>query len=78
MEAVPVGDRADRFLEAGGTLVLTVDASALPVTLEAVLAQTDADPTCSVTVDAAVTTALLAKAHAGQLGAWAVAGAAPS
>ena len=64
---VPPGDRAVRFLAAGGTLVLTVQPSLLGEMVDAVLARSDADPDFSVVVDAAVHTALLAKARAGLL-----------
>ncbi|PWW21839.1 beta-N-acetylhexosaminidase [Geodermatophilus normandii] len=66
-EDVPPGDRAVRFLGAGGTLVLTVDAEIYPEMLDAVLARAEADPAFSATVDAAVRTALAAKARAGLL-----------
>jgi beta-glucosidase-like glycosyl hydrolase len=65
VQAVPPGERAVRFLAAGGTLVLTVDATVLPQMIEAVLAQAAADPAYSAAVDAAVRTALLAKARSG-------------
>ncbi|MGX5654035.1 glycoside hydrolase family 3 N-terminal domain-containing protein [Geodermatophilus nigrescens] len=65
---VPPGDRAVRFLEAGGTLVLTVDPAVYPEMLDAVLARAEADPAFSEVVDAAVRTALTAKAEAGLLG----------
>ncbi len=64
---VPPGDRAVRFLAAGGTLVLTVDAGVWPTMADAVLARAEADPAFSATVDAAVVTALTAKARAGLL-----------
>jgi beta-N-acetylhexosaminidase len=64
---VPPGERAVRFLAAGGTLVLTVDASIVPGMIEAVLARSSADPAFAAQVDDAVHTALLAKAHAGLL-----------
>ncbi|MGY1684719.1 glycoside hydrolase family 3 N-terminal domain-containing protein [Geodermatophilus sp. SYSU D00867] len=67
-EDVPPGDRAVRFLEAGGTLVLTVTEDVYPEMLDAVLARDGADPGFSATVDAAVRTALTAKAEAGLLG----------
>ncbi|MGY1786709.1 glycoside hydrolase family 3 N-terminal domain-containing protein [Geodermatophilus sp. SYSU D00698] len=67
-EDVPPGDRAVRSLEAGGTLVLTVTEDVYPEMLDAVLARAEADPEFSVTVDAAVRTALTAKAEAGLLG----------
>jgi hypothetical protein len=64
---VPPGDRAVRFLEAGGTLVLTVRASIYPQMLQAVLDRDAADPAFAATVDAAVQTALVAKARTGLL-----------
>jgi beta-N-acetylhexosaminidase len=65
---VPPGDRAVRFLDAGGTLVLTVTADVYPEMRDAVLARAQADPAFARTVDAAVRTALTAKAEAGLLG----------
>src|SRR3954447_16901650 len=65
--AVPAGERAVRFLAAGGTLVLTVDAGVVPEMIDAVLARSAADPAFAAQVDAAVRTALLAKARAGLL-----------
>jgi beta-N-acetylhexosaminidase len=65
--AVPPGDRAVRFLAAGGTLVLTVDAGVVPQMIDAVLARSAADPAFATQVDAALHTALLAKARAGLL-----------
>ncbi|WP_158548583.1 glycoside hydrolase family 3 N-terminal domain-containing protein [Blastococcus sp. TF02A-26] len=62
------GDRAVRFLAAGGTLVLTVTAAVLPAMIDGVLARAEADPAFSAQVDAAVRTALLAKAERGLLG----------
>jgi beta-glucosidase-like glycosyl hydrolase len=64
---VPPGERAVRFLAAGGTLVLTVDASIVPGMIDAVLERSSADPAFAAQVDDAVQTALLAKAHAGLL-----------
>jgi beta-glucosidase-like glycosyl hydrolase len=66
--SVPAGQRAVRFLAAGGTLVLTVDAAVLPAMESAVAAAADADPAFAATVDAAARTALLAKARSGLLG----------
>ncbi|MGR7024923.1 glycoside hydrolase family 3 N-terminal domain-containing protein [Geodermatophilus sp. URMC 62] len=68
VQDIPPGERATRFLEAGGTLVLTVDPDVYPAMLDAVLARAEADPAFSATVDAAVRTALTAKARAGLLG----------
>jgi beta-N-acetylhexosaminidase len=64
---VAPGERAVRFLGAGGTLVLTVDASLVPEMIDAVLARADGDPAFSARVDAAVRTALEAKERAGLL-----------
>lgn len=66
--SVPVGERAVRFLDAGGTLVLTVAPGTFPEMLQAVVARDAADPEFAAAVDAAVRTALLAKAEAGLLG----------
>ena len=67
VQAVPVGERAVRFLAAGGTLVLTVDPTIVPEMIDAVLARADADAGFAAQVDASVRTALLAKARAGLL-----------
>jgi beta-N-acetylhexosaminidase len=68
VQAVPAGERAVRFFAAGGTLVLTVDASLVPGMIDAVLARSAGDPAFAAQVDAALHTALLAKAEAGLLG----------
>ena len=65
---VPPGERAVRFLAAGGTLVLTVDPAIVPEMIDAVIARSEADPAFAATVDDAVRTALLAKDAAGLLG----------
>jgi beta-glucosidase-like glycosyl hydrolase len=67
VEAVPAGERAVRFLGAGGTLVLTVDPGLVPQMIDAVLARSNSDPAFAAQVDSALHTALLAKAHAGLL-----------
>jgi beta-N-acetylhexosaminidase len=64
---LPAGDRAVRFLAAGGTLALTVDPATLAPMIDAVAARAAADPAFAGQVDAAVRTALLAKARAGLL-----------
>jgi beta-glucosidase-like glycosyl hydrolase len=64
---VPPGERAVRFLAAGGTLVLSVDPAIVPAMVDAVLARDAADPAFAATVDAAVRTALTAKQGAGLL-----------
>ena len=65
--AVSPADRAVRFFGAGGTLLLTVRPGIVPVMVAAVLARSAADPAFAKQVDAAVRTALLAKARAGLL-----------
>ena len=65
---VAVGDRAVRFLDAGGTLVLTVEADQFEPMVDAVLARAEDDAAFAEVVDAAVRTALLAKARAGSSG----------
>jgi beta-glucosidase-like glycosyl hydrolase len=67
VEGLPPGERAVRFLGAGGTMVLTVDATIVPEMIDAVLARAAADPTFAAQVDAAVRTALEAKQRAGLL-----------
>ena len=65
--AVPPGERAVRFIAAGGTLVLTVDPDLLPEMVSAVLARDGKDPAFTAALDDAVRTALVAKARAGLL-----------
>jgi beta-N-acetylhexosaminidase len=67
VHAVPPDQRALRFLSAGGTMVLTVEPSDVPTMIDAVLELTEKEPDFARTVDAAVRTALLAKAEAGLL-----------
>jgi beta-glucosidase-like glycosyl hydrolase len=64
---VPPGERAIRCLDAGGTLVLTVDRTLFPEMLAAVADRDRTDDAFSRKIDAAVRTALLAKAEAGLL-----------
>ena len=64
---IPPGERAVRFLAAGGTLVLTVDAALVPELVATVVERSDADPAFATVVDDAVRTALTAKADAGLL-----------
>jgi beta-glucosidase-like glycosyl hydrolase len=68
VQDVDAGERAVRFLGAGGTMVLTVDPAIVPDMIDAVLARSAADQQFAEQVDAAVTTALTAKARAGLLG----------
>jgi beta-N-acetylhexosaminidase len=68
VQDVDAGQRAVRFIEAGGTMVLTVDPAIVPDMIDAVLTRSAADPQFAAQVEAAVTTALTAKARAGLLG----------
>jgi beta-N-acetylhexosaminidase len=68
VQGVPVDERAVRYLEAGGTLMLTMDADLVTDMIDAIVARADADPAFAAEVDAAVRTALTAKARAGLLG----------
>ncbi len=67
VQGVPVDERAVRYLEAGGTLMLTMDADLVTEMIDAIMARAEADLAFSATVDAAVRTALTAKADAGLL-----------
>lgn len=68
VSGVPVGERAVRFLEAGGTVVLTVEPAQFEPMVDAVLVRAEDDAAFADVVDAAVRTALRAKAAAGLLG----------
>ena len=67
VSAVPVGERAVRFVRAGGDLVLTVVAGQIPQMRAALLAAMR-DPAFARLVDAAAVRVLTAKAAAGLLG----------
>ncbi|MGY1681931.1 glycoside hydrolase family 3 N-terminal domain-containing protein [Geodermatophilus sp. SYSU D01176] len=67
VQDIPAEERAIRFLEAGGTLMLTMDAGLVTEMIDAIVARAENDPEFSATVDAAVRTALSAKADAGLL-----------
>jgi beta-N-acetylhexosaminidase len=67
VQDLPVAERAVRYLEAGGTLMLTMDANAVPEMIDAVVQRAESDPAFSARVDDAVRTALTAKADAGLL-----------
>jgi beta-N-acetylhexosaminidase len=56
-----------RFLKAGGTMILTVQPADVPAMIDEVVGGSRHDPGFAETVDAAVRTALLAKARAGLL-----------
>jgi beta-glucosidase-like glycosyl hydrolase len=67
VQAVPPDERALRFLKAGGTMILTVRPDDVPAMIDEVVRGSRHDPGFARTVDAAVRTALLAKARAGLL-----------
>jgi beta-glucosidase-like glycosyl hydrolase len=67
VQDVDPGQRAVRFLAAGGTLVLVNRTDPAEQMIDAVLAEDAADPGFAATVDDAVRTALTAKARAGLL-----------
>jgi beta-N-acetylhexosaminidase len=67
VQDLPADERVIRFLEAGGTLMLTMDAGLVTEMIDAIVAHAESDPAFSATVDAAVRTALTAKADAGLL-----------
>lgn len=68
VRAVPPGDRAVRFLAAGGDLVLTDNPGVVPAMATAVLARYGADATFRAGVDRSVLRVLVAKQQAGLLG----------
>ena len=67
VQGIPAGQRAVRFLRAGGTMVLTVTPDDVPAMVDEVVRTSQGDAAFARTVDAAVRTALLAKAEAGLL-----------
>jgi beta-N-acetylhexosaminidase len=62
---VPVGQRATRFIAAGGDIVLTTAASEAPLMLEAIAAKRAASPAFAAQVDAASARVLDLKARMG-------------
>jgi len=62
-----VGDRAVRFVEAGGDIVLTVDATQAATMTQALIAKAQSDPAFRALVDAAVMRVLQAKQTQGLL-----------
>jgi beta-N-acetylhexosaminidase len=64
---VPVGERAVRFVQAGGDMVLTVVASQAATMTQALLAKAKADPAFRRMVDAAALRVLTAKQRLGLL-----------
>ncbi len=67
IQSVPVGQRAVRFIQAGGDLVLTTAASKAPPMINGVIAQAKADPAFADQLRNAVTFVLQAKYRAGLL-----------
>ncbi|MBC7638453.1 MAG: glycoside hydrolase family 3 protein [Rhodoferax sp.] len=65
--SVPPGQRAVRFVAAGGDVVLTVDPDVLPAMQRALLARARSDPEFRAAVDAAATRVLTAKLRQGLL-----------
>ncbi len=65
VSAVAVGDRATRFVAAGGDLVLTVDPATLPVMYAALLARARADAGFRIRVEQSAQRILLAKHRLG-------------
>ena len=67
VEDVPAAQRAVRFVDAGGDIVLTGDASVAPAMLRALADQAAADPAFAKKVDAAVVRVLTLKERMGLL-----------
>lgn len=65
VSAVPVGQRATRFIAAGGDIVLTARASQAPVMLKAIAVKRAASPAFAAQVDAAAARVLDLKADLG-------------
>ncbi len=63
--AIPVGDRATRFVAAGGDIVLTARASDIPTMQQALVARAAGDPAFADQVDAAVLRVLTLKTARG-------------
>ena len=66
--AVPVGDRAVRFVAAGGDIVLTASAALAPMLATALTARTAEDPAFAQQVDAAVRRVVALKQQMGLAG----------
>jgi beta-N-acetylhexosaminidase len=67
VRSVPVGERAVRFVTAGGDMVLTVDAGQAATLAQALLARAERDPSFKALVDAAALRVLEAKQRQGLL-----------
>ncbi len=63
--AVPAAERALRFLDAGGDLLLTVDDRDIPVMAGAVVSRTAFDPAFQETVDVSALRSLVARVEGG-------------
>lgn len=63
--AVPVGQRATRFVAAGGDVVLTANPALVPAMAAALVARAEADPTFGQLVTAAATRVVALKAQRG-------------
>ncbi|MDQ2749007.1 MAG: glycoside hydrolase family 3 N-terminal domain-containing protein [Pseudonocardiales bacterium] len=67
LSGTSVGDRAIKFIAAGGDIVLTVDATQAPTMVAALMARATSDPTFRKQVDAAALAVLRAKQKQGLL-----------
>ncbi|WP_216206455.1 glycoside hydrolase family 3 N-terminal domain-containing protein [Amycolatopsis aidingensis] len=67
VQDIPVGERATRFLGAGGTVVLTVDSATVPRMFHEVILRARADPEFRAVVDEAALAVLRAKDRIGLL-----------
>jgi len=67
VRAVPVGERATRFVDAGGDIVLTASAATVPVMAGALATRYAADPAFATEVEAAVARVLALKQGLGLL-----------
>ena len=65
VSAVPVGDRAVRFVAAGGDMVLTVSPGTLPAMFAALYDRASRDPAFRAQVDQSAQRILLAKQRLG-------------
>ncbi|GAA2743835.1 glycoside hydrolase family 3 N-terminal domain-containing protein [Terrabacter aerolatus] len=63
--AVPVGERATRFIEAGGDITLTARASTVPAMHDAITGKAEADPAFAKQVQAAATRVVALKLRMG-------------
>jgi len=66
--ATPVGERATKFVDAGGDIVLTAEASQVPTMVEALMTKAQQDKAFGKKMDASVTRVLTLKEDMGLLG----------